>query len=144
MKCSICFEFETSIDTKCNHSFCKNCYDSWFMINNTCPMCRHKEYEITDILEIDDIDIEILEYVISEDSVLNKRGFDESDIQQVVNYLCSVIDYYYESQVLSLELAIKNTISAYELKYINHTLEEDIFYIKNIINEYKRSEINLY
>ena len=43
--CTICLNTINSDDIctlSCNHSFCKNCLDTWFnQGKNTCPMCRN-------------------------------------------------------------------------------------------------------
>ena len=39
--CSICLDKITNIfTTKCNHSFCNDCIDSWIRQHNNCPLCR--------------------------------------------------------------------------------------------------------
>jgi len=40
-QCHICLE-PLSIDKKlrCGHTFCRRCIVSWYLKENTCPMCR--------------------------------------------------------------------------------------------------------
>ena len=41
--CSICFETVTNNDKKslnCNHSFHRNCINTWLREQDTCPLCR--------------------------------------------------------------------------------------------------------
>ncbi len=41
MSCPICLtEIENKHITKCNHSFCKCCIDTWLEEHNNCPICR--------------------------------------------------------------------------------------------------------
>ena len=43
MECQICYDACKYLKkTKCNHCFCKSCYDKWTEMHNTCPMCRKK------------------------------------------------------------------------------------------------------
>mgnify|MGYP001599689045 CR=1 FL=1 len=40
--CSICLEFIINkFTTRCRHSFCKECIETWFLINSNCPICRN-------------------------------------------------------------------------------------------------------
>lgn len=44
MNCPICSDELTlvnSVNTECNHTFCKKCFWKWTKENNTCPLCRH-------------------------------------------------------------------------------------------------------
>tara|TARA_Y100000591_G_scaffold320522_1_gene334077 strand:+ start:2014 stop:2439 length:426 start_codon:yes stop_codon:yes gene_type:complete len=44
MNCPICSDeitLENSVNTECNHTFCKKCFWKWTKENNTCPLCRH-------------------------------------------------------------------------------------------------------
>ena len=39
--CNICYEECSNMkQTKCNHSFCKSCFNKWMEEHDTCPMCR--------------------------------------------------------------------------------------------------------
>lgn len=41
--CSICYNtltIKNIVNTKCNHTFCKNCFYRWIEVNATCPQCR--------------------------------------------------------------------------------------------------------
>jgi hypothetical protein len=44
LECSICLKNfkvkDTICITKCNHTYHKNCSDTWFEIKDTCPNCR--------------------------------------------------------------------------------------------------------
>ncbi len=40
-QCSICLDIESSIITKCDHQYCKNCITEWFQVNRNCPYCRN-------------------------------------------------------------------------------------------------------
>lgn len=62
--CTICFETIGNYDKKslnCNHSFHRNCINTWLIEQNTCPLCRAsqttreetrsaREYPITEVL----------------------------------------------------------------------------------------------
>lgn len=48
-KCNICFENNTNCQSLCEHSFCFNCIYEWLEKNNTCPYCREKINEISDL-----------------------------------------------------------------------------------------------
>ena len=53
LSCTICFNESLSEDdtykTECNHIFCKNCLDTWFMRGNKCcPLCRSDINEYQD------------------------------------------------------------------------------------------------
>ena len=42
-ECPLCYEHicdNDSITTRCNHTFCRSCLDTWN--KPSCPMCRHK------------------------------------------------------------------------------------------------------
>ena len=41
--CPICMEpSDTIMETRCGHSFCKDCISSWCMMGHpSCPLCRH-------------------------------------------------------------------------------------------------------
>lgn len=44
MNCPICSDdltLENTVNTECNHTFCKKCFWKWIKENNTCPLCRH-------------------------------------------------------------------------------------------------------
>ena len=44
MNCPICDDeitLENSVNTECNHTFCKKCFWKWTKENNSCPLCRH-------------------------------------------------------------------------------------------------------
>ena len=44
MNCPICSDELTlvnSVNTECNHTFCKKCFWKWTKEKNTCPLCRH-------------------------------------------------------------------------------------------------------
>ena len=44
MNCPICSDeltLENTVNTECNHTFCKKCFWKWTKENNTCPLCRH-------------------------------------------------------------------------------------------------------
>ena len=44
MNCPICDEkltLENTVNTECNHKFCKTCFWKWTKENNTCALCRH-------------------------------------------------------------------------------------------------------
>jgi len=41
--CAICtenLEIKNTVNTECNHQFCKNCFWKWIKGKNTCPFCR--------------------------------------------------------------------------------------------------------
>ena len=39
--CHICYEESSNMKkTKCNHMFCKSCFNKWMEEHDTCPMCR--------------------------------------------------------------------------------------------------------
>ena len=53
LSCTICFGENFTDDdtykTECNHIFCKNCLDTWFMRGNKCcPLCRSDINEYQD------------------------------------------------------------------------------------------------
>ena len=39
-ECSICYDTKYLKKTVCNHSFCDECFQSWYNIKKECPMCR--------------------------------------------------------------------------------------------------------
>lgn len=46
--CLICFELPdqwNTLITPCSHKFCQICFQNWFQINQTCPICK-KEIKI--------------------------------------------------------------------------------------------------
>ena len=43
MECSICYcelTLQNTVNTRCSHTFCSECFWKWVSNNNTCPMCR--------------------------------------------------------------------------------------------------------
>lgn len=39
--CPICLEnFSVLVKYKCDHTFCKECSNSWRQVSHTCPLCR--------------------------------------------------------------------------------------------------------
>jgi hypothetical protein len=38
--CTICYAKNCEIETKCSHSYCKECIEKWMEKQNTCPNCR--------------------------------------------------------------------------------------------------------
>tara|TARA_B110000483_G_C18203420_1_gene546371 strand:- start:2827 stop:4647 length:1821 start_codon:yes stop_codon:yes gene_type:complete len=38
--CSICLTKNSNCITTCNHMFCYDCINMWYLKNNTCPICR--------------------------------------------------------------------------------------------------------
>ena len=43
MECSVCYcelTIKNIVNTRCNHTFCSECFWKWTGNNNTCPMCR--------------------------------------------------------------------------------------------------------
>lgn len=55
MACQICyddFEINKIKTTKCNHTFCKCCYNKWMETHNTCPMCRKIIFKVKTIDEL--------------------------------------------------------------------------------------------
>lgn len=43
MECSICYcelTLQNTVNTRCSHTFCSECFWKWASNNNTCPMCR--------------------------------------------------------------------------------------------------------
>jgi hypothetical protein len=41
LMCNICYDIPVDIHiTKCNHSYCLQCIETWFMKNKICPYCR--------------------------------------------------------------------------------------------------------
>ena len=51
-ECCICFEEKTNIKLLegCNHSFCKNCIDTWNKEHVDCPLCRKISFPLQNIL----------------------------------------------------------------------------------------------
>jgi len=40
-ECPVCMcEFNNTVTTKCQHSFCFDCLEQWKVVSNTCPLCR--------------------------------------------------------------------------------------------------------
>ena len=39
-KCPICFEKKILDTTKCGHSACDSCFETWYKTNKSCPICR--------------------------------------------------------------------------------------------------------
>ena len=39
--CSICLNNVSNCITSCNHMFCYDCINLWYLKNNTCPICRN-------------------------------------------------------------------------------------------------------
>ena len=75
MKCIICFDNITDkFTTKCDHSFCSKCINSWVDENNSCPLCREENIitfcEICNVKEkgttCDDCHIELTEQYFDE------------------------------------------------------------------------------
>lgn len=54
-KCPICFEEKTLDTTKCGHSACDSCFETWYKTNESCPICRNA---ISDRIEISDEEVE--------------------------------------------------------------------------------------
>jgi hypothetical protein len=50
MECPICLNEinnkECIVKTKCNHSFCKTCYEKNLKKNNKCSICRRIIYDL--------------------------------------------------------------------------------------------------
>jgi len=43
-KCGICnCNIINKITTQCEHSFCKECINSWCFIHNSCPLCKKEK-----------------------------------------------------------------------------------------------------
>jgi len=38
--CSICLENNANVKTKCSHTYCARCIESWLQKNEACPICR--------------------------------------------------------------------------------------------------------
>ena len=38
--CSICYEVKCELKTKCEHTFCEKCLETWLNNNTSCPFCR--------------------------------------------------------------------------------------------------------
>lgn len=46
IECPICLDIiqNTSYLTECNHTYCKECLDTWLKSHITCPVCRKSLY----------------------------------------------------------------------------------------------------
>lgn len=40
-----CIDFDSGVETKCNHKFCKDCITEWLKENNKCPICLYEFIE---------------------------------------------------------------------------------------------------
>lgn len=43
-ECSICQEHCSNLKTKCGHFYHQKCLENWYKINQTCPLCRERNY----------------------------------------------------------------------------------------------------
>lgn len=52
--CSVCLSQKegTLIELECRHSFHESCVAHWMDTRGTCPVCRHKESNVQDVLGI--------------------------------------------------------------------------------------------
>jgi hypothetical protein len=57
-KCPICFEEKTLDTTKCGHSACDSCFETWYKTNQSCPICRNVIQEVIEISD-EEIDYEV-------------------------------------------------------------------------------------
>ena len=94
--CNICYEECSNMkQTKCNHSFCKSCFNKWMEEHDTCPMCRkqilsiksdeqylkewyaHKNNEYSEIVEefFENIEEELEDFEIDDDEDEYERRY---------------------------------------------------------------------
>ena len=94
--CHICYEECSNMkQTKCNHSFCKSCFNKWMEEHDTCPMCRkqiltiksdeqclkewyaHKNNEYSEIVEefFENIEDELEDFEIDDDEDEYERRY---------------------------------------------------------------------
>ena len=48
--CCICFDEKSDCITNCKHQFHKSCITTWIRTNASCPLCRHTNIKIFDII----------------------------------------------------------------------------------------------
>lgn len=50
LKCSICIHKDSEIITDCNHQYCNECINNWFLIKENCPYCRKNNIKFYKII----------------------------------------------------------------------------------------------
>jgi len=104
-ECSICcdeIEKDEIHNTKCKHTFHKQCIDKWFEIKSTCPMCRKNlKPDFKKIYDIIHFDLNISYYV---DFETYKRKF--NDIIALLNDI-ELEDNEHDRQLLKTILIAK-------------------------------------
>ena len=80
--CAICCENDKELNIlSCSHGFCKDCHNTWFKKNKTCPMCRK-------VLDKEEIDLRFKKKSEQAMNILNNAfnvSYDKKTIDTVLN-----------------------------------------------------------
>ena len=147
MACQICYDdFENNKlkITKCNHTFCKGCYNKWMETHNTCPMCRKVIVKVKTIDELNhECDVwaqnqyeEVIEEMFdnTDECLTNldeEYGYNEKNRKRCLRSLFHILKQFernFKKYIL---------ISDYTNNYIDIEYLYDYTILDSILSEYK-------
>lgn len=116
MSCSICYDGNKIIKTKCSHYFCRDCLKQWSFHSRSCPLCRRELFwdlteEIINFLEKNKSKNIPREVIITK-FMFYYRGIISYEIFSSVGFILDYIDYKDTT-----EYNFKNIIDAIESNY---------------------------